>query len=79
MMMQKTRNNVLMQRPPRVLHSVVQLSMACPLLALRGWKQFQIDVLQHDETDQDRLRELLLEGCLEGFPQLYIGQVGECQ
>ena len=52
-----------MQRSPRVLHSVVGFSMACPLLALRGWKQFQTDVLQHDETDQDRLREFFYEVC----------------
>jgi hypothetical protein len=75
MLMRKTMQHVLMLRSPCVLHSVVQFSMACPLLALRGWKQFQMDVLQHDETDQDRLRELVCEGILESFPQLAIGQV----
>ncbi len=50
--------------------------MVCPLLALRGWKQFEMDVLRHQETNEDRLRFLLLEGVLESFPQLAIGQVG---
>ena len=67
--------HVLMQRSPRVLHSMVMFSLACPLLALRGWKQFQMDVLEHKDSSKDALRELLLEGVLESFPQLVIGQV----
>ncbi len=66
---------VLMQRSPRVLHSVVLKSMVGPLLALRGWEQFKKDVLQHQESDQDGLQNLLYEGVLEAFPQLAIGQV----
>ena len=67
--------HVLMQRSPRVLHSVVRLSMVSPLLALRGWKQFEMDVLQYEETDENLLCALLYEGVLETFPQLAIGQV----
>ena len=64
-----------MQRSPRVLHSMIQYSMFFPLLALRGWKQFEMDVLQHKESDEDKLFALLYEGMLESFPQLAIGQV----
>ena len=67
--------HVLMQRSPRVLHSSVKTSMVCPLLALRGWRQFKLDVLQHQATDGDQLRALLFEGVLESFPQFAIGQV----
>ena len=51
--------------------------MFCPLLALRGWKQFETDVLRHNYTDEDNLRYMYLvyEGVLESFPQLAIGQV----
>ena len=67
--------HVLMQRFPRVLHSVVQKSLVCPLLALRGWRQFELDVLQYEKNGEDGLRVLLYEGVLESFPQLAIGQV----
>ena len=49
--------------------------MACPLLVLRGWKQFEMDVLRYEESNEDNLRYLLYEGVLETFPQLAIGQV----
>ena len=64
-----------MQRSPRVLHSMIQCSMVFPLLALRGWKQFEMDVLQHKDSNEDNVRHLLYEGVLESFPQLAIGQV----
>ena len=64
-----------MQRSPRVLHSVITYSMFFPLLALRGWKQFEMDVVKHQETDEDKVRVLLYEGVTESFPQLAIGQV----
>ena len=65
----------MMQRSPRVLHSVVMSSMVGPLLALRGWKQFEMDVLQYEKSNEDHLRNLLYEGVLEILPQLAIGQV----
>ena len=64
-----------MQRSPRVLHSMIQKSMFCPLLALRGWKQFEMDVARHKYSGKETLRYLLYEGVLESFPQLAIGQV----
>ncbi len=73
--MRKTMQHVLMQSSPRVLHSLIKHSMVCPLLAVRGWKQFETDVLQHEDSNDDKLRVLLCEGMLENFPQLAIGQV----
>ncbi len=60
---------------PLCVDSVVKYSMACPLLALRGWKQFETNVLRLDDTDEERLRVLFIEGFLESFPQLVLGQV----
>ena len=64
-----------MQRSPRVLHSMIKYSMVFPLLALRGWKQFEMDVARHKTSNEDSVRYLLYEGVLESFPQLAIGQV----
>ncbi len=66
--------HVLMQRSPRVLHSMVASSMVCPLLALRDWKQLKL-VLQHEDSNEDSLGFFFLEGMLESLPQLAIGQV----
>ena len=58
-----------------MLHSVIMASMFCPLLALRGWRQYKMDMLQHEFNDKDYLRYFLYEGVLESFPQFAIGQV----
>jgi hypothetical protein len=55
--------------------SLCSCSLACPLLAVRGWEQFKTDVVQHELTDQDKMGEFVLEGVLESFPQIIIGQV----
>jgi hypothetical protein len=67
MLMRKTMQHVLTQRSPRVLHRMVHYSMVGPLLALRGWEQFKLDVVNHPESDEDLLRVFLYEG---SFPPL---------
>jgi hypothetical protein len=57
-----------------VLPSFCSTSIAVPLLAAKGLEQLT-DVLKHKPTDQDALWEFLVEGILENFPQLAIGQV----
>jgi hypothetical protein len=52
-MMQKTRLHVLMS--PCVLPSGCLTSLACPLLAARGWEQFKNDILKHEDTPQDEV------------------------
>ena len=79
MLLQKTRQHVLMQRSPRVLPRVCKNSLLCPLLAARGWEQFKTDVINHKPSDLDYVRSLFREGVLESFPQLAIGQVSACQ
>ena len=58
-----------------MLHSVIMASMFSPLLALRGWKQYKMDMLQQKTTDKDYLRYFLYEGVLESIPQFAISQV----
>ena len=53
----------------------VKTSLMSPLLATRGWNQFNNDVLLGKMTDQTMLWEFVVEGLLENFPQLIIQQV----
>ena len=73
--MQNTRQYVLMQRFPRVLPSLCSTSMLCPLLVVRGWKNFQDELILHEKTDKEQLLTFLIETCLENIPQLAIQQV----
>jgi hypothetical protein len=65
--------------PNALTTSFCNTSLAVLLLAARGWEQFKTDVLEHVQTDQDEQWEFLVEGILESFPQLAIGQVRACR
>ncbi len=53
------------------LRCICSTSLACPLLAMKGWTQFQNDILMHEDTDREQMWEFVYDGTLLYTVNLY--------